>query len=93
MTNKKWRVGEFWSSADPHKEVLCLAQGEEIEEYELRDDFIRWMDDPALELTDPEIVAVWQWMPGGPDGWLKSFGYIQFAHALIEAIAARKVSP
>ncbi|OIJ42012.1 hypothetical protein [Massilia timonae] len=35
------------------------------------------------EMTDAQIVAVWQAMPGGPDGWLKQFGYLQFARALL----------
>ena len=37
------------------------------------------------EMTDEQIVAVWQAMPGGPDGWLKQFGYLQFARALLAA--------
>ncbi|WP_175777455.1 hypothetical protein [Burkholderia anthina] len=35
-------------------------------------------------LTDDEITAVWNSMPGGFDGFLKSWGYIQFARALLE---------
>jgi hypothetical protein len=35
------------------------------------------------EMTDEQIVKVWQDMPGGPDGWLKQFGYLQFARALL----------
>lgn len=33
-------------------------------------------------LTDAQIVEVWNQMPGGPDGWLKHFGFIQFARAI-----------
>jgi len=40
------------------------------------------------EMTDEQIVAVWQSMPGGPDGWLKQFGYLQFARALLAAAPA-----
>lgn len=41
---------------------------------------------PELEvLTDEQIKEVWRAMPGGPEGWLKSFGFIQFAHAIIDA--------
>lgn len=39
----------------------------------------------AVELSDAEIVSVWQEMPGGPDGWLKSFGFLQFARAILAA--------
>lgn len=34
-------------------------------------------------LSDEQIVAVWQSMPGGPEGWLKSFGFLQFARAIL----------
>ncbi|PFH12910.1 hypothetical protein [Burkholderia sp. JKS000303] len=34
-------------------------------------------------LTDEQITAVWNSMPGGFDGFLKSWGYIQFARALL----------
>lgn len=40
------------------------------------------------ELTDEQITEVWQSMPGGPHGWLKSFGFIQFARAAIAASKA-----
>lgn len=29
----KWRVGEFWSSADPDRKVLVIAEGKEIVSY------------------------------------------------------------
>lgn len=38
------------------------------------------------KLTDEEIQTIWQTMPGGPAGWLKSFGYLQFARAVEEWI-------
>ncbi len=39
-----WKVGEFWSSADPHKKVLCLTEKMgEAAEWEKRKDFIRWV--------------------------------------------------
>jgi len=44
---------------------------------------------PAIEappaLSDAQIVSIWQGMPGGPDGWLKQFGFMQFARAVIAA--------
>jgi hypothetical protein len=40
----QYRVGWFWSSANPSKQVRCLAEGAEIAEYEKRGDFIRWCD-------------------------------------------------
>lgn len=40
---------------------------------------------PATALPEPRIVEIWNSMPGGPDGWLKHFGFIQFAQAVIAA--------
>jgi len=40
------------------------------------------------EMTDAEIVSVWQGMPGGAEGWLKQFGYLQFARAVLAAAPA-----
>lgn len=40
----KWRVGEFWSSADPDRKVLVIAEGKEIVSYPKRVDFIRWLE-------------------------------------------------
>lgn len=37
-------------------------------------------------LTDADIDAIWQTMPGGPAGWFKSFGYQQFAREIEAAI-------
>jgi hypothetical protein len=37
-------------------------------------------------LTDEQIVKVWQEMPGGPNGWLKEFGFSQFARAIEAAV-------
>lgn len=41
----------------------------------------------GVGMTDEQIVEVWNSMPGGPDGWLKNFGFIQFARALLAAQA------
>jgi hypothetical protein len=38
---------------------------------------------PAAAISDDQIVAAWQAMPGGPEGWLKSFGFIQFARTVL----------
>lgn len=44
-------------------------------------------------LSEQEIVSTWQGMPGGPDGWLTNFGFLQFARAIeakaITAYAAK----
>ncbi|MBR8360139.1 hypothetical protein KDW10_22660 [Burkholderia vietnamiensis] len=41
--------------------------------------------DARVGLTDEQITEVWNSMPGGYDGFLKSWGYIQFARR-IEAL-------
>lgn len=38
------------------------------------------------ELSDTDIETIWRSMPGGPAGWLKSFGYLQFAREIETAI-------
>jgi hypothetical protein len=38
----------------------------------------------SAALTDDDITTIWQTMPGGPAGWLKSFGFLQFARAVEE---------
>lgn len=35
------------------------------------------------ELRDAEIVGVWESMPGGRGGFLKEWGYMQFARAIL----------
>lgn len=40
----EYRVGWFWSSSTPGKQVRCLAEGAEIAQYEKRTDFIAWCD-------------------------------------------------
>lgn len=40
----------------------------------------------AATVTDKQIVAVWQSMPGGPDGFLKQWGFIQFARAVLALV-------
>lgn len=42
------------------------------------------MQPVKAHLTQEQIVAVWQGMPGGPEGWLKEFGFVQFAQAIID---------
>lgn len=48
---------------------------------------------PKSLLSEQEIVSTWQGMPGGPDGWLTNFGFLQFARAIesaaIKAYAAK----
>jgi hypothetical protein len=39
-------------------------------------------------LTNEQITDIWNSMPGGCDGFLKSWGYIQFARALLAASEA-----
>lgn len=40
---------------------------------------------PMADLPDPRLVEIWQSMPGGPDGWLKHFGFLQFGQAVVKA--------
>lgn len=35
-----------------------------------------------MQITDAQIDEIFNAMPGGADGWLKSWGYRQFARAL-----------
>lgn len=42
----------------------------------------RW---PVCTEDDAWIVKVWESMPGGPVDWLKGFGYVQFARAVLAA--------
>ena len=44
----------------------------------------------AVRLTEDEITTIWQTMPGGPAGWLKSFGFLQFARAVEEEVIERQ---
>lgn len=46
--------------------------------------------DAQVALSDEQIIEVWQAMPGGPEGWLKSFGFLQFARAIL---ATRQRAP
>jgi len=41
------------------------------------------------ELSDEAIDEVWDAMPGGADGWLKQFGYFQFARAIARHVLVR----
>lgn len=45
------------------------------------------MNNPAL--TDEQIDAIFDQMPGGAQGFLKNWGYRQFAHNLLAAASAR----
>lgn len=40
-------------------------------------------------LDDADIETVWLTMPGGPAGWLKSFGYLDFAQAIEDLVLER----
>ena len=50
-----YRVGWFYSSSDPSTLVRCLAEGDEIAEYEKRSDFVKWCD--AEPGTTPNVSA------------------------------------
>lgn len=52
---ERFRVAEFWSSANPGKKVLWLSVGDEIEQHERRKDFIRWVSPAA---TVPPVLQV-----------------------------------
>lgn len=45
--------------------------------------------DVPAELTDEAIDGLWSAMPGGPDGWLKQFGYRQFARSIARHVLVR----
>lgn len=49
------------------------------------------MNNPAL--TEEQIDAVFDQMPGGAQGFLKSWGYRQFARSLLEAAATTVTQP
>ena len=60
-----WKLGEFWSSADPRKKVLMVATGaSEITEYGAHRDFIRWVTEgsPTKNTAAPQPVPddVWE---------------------------------
>lgn len=82
-TIQKWRV----AGSGPAHIIIGTAtvryREQDLVDYENR---CARVFSPELEvLTDEQIKEVWQAMPGGPEGWLKSFGFIQFAHAIIDA--------
>jgi hypothetical protein len=37
-------------------------------------------------MTNEEITAIWEAMPGGYAGFLKDWGYLQFARKLLETV-------
>jgi hypothetical protein len=39
----------------------------------------------TVRLTDDQIVSIWEGMPDGASGFRKSWGYLQFARALLAA--------
>lgn len=41
-------------------------------------------------MTDDEILTVWNNMPGGPEKWLKNFGFLNFARRVLEADATKQ---
>lgn len=63
-TPPAWRVAEFWSSSNPGKKVLVLAEDQEIIEWSKRSDFIRWMDDGLNYVALPTHKVVIFGKPG-----------------------------
>ena len=58
-----YRVAEFWSSANPGKKVRMLAEGDDIEQWAKRSDFIRWVDRAAIAMhrvaaAEPELFGM-----------------------------------
>lgn len=45
------------------------------------------MNEPIL--SEEEIAAIYESMEGGPEGWLKTFGYQQFAEKVEQKILER----
>jgi hypothetical protein len=41
----------------------------------------------SRNVTDEQIQAVWEAMPGGPDGFRKQWGFNQFARAVLACAA------
>jgi hypothetical protein len=46
-------------------------------------DEIRRDAERARTITDKQIQAAWESMPGGPDGFRKQWGFNQFARAVL----------
>ena len=57
----EWRVGEFWSSANPGQKTLMLSRAAQIERDGEHKDFIRWVATPSA-LAAQQAAA-----PGGLD--------------------------
>lgn len=59
-----WRVGVFWSSSTPNKQVRLLAEGQdEIEDMTKHRDFVRWeycSDLPQANQRDAKVINVLQ---------------------------------
>lgn len=67
-------------------EVMAESRREEIEEA------LRALA-CTTSLTDAQIDKVFELMPDGPQGFLKNWGYRQFAHELLEAAASQARAP
>lgn len=74
---------------DAHAEAM--ADGEAWISSRGTDGEVPPKDEEALTepLTDEDITVIWQTMPGGQAGWLKSFGFLQFARAVEEEVIGR----
>lgn len=98
------------ASAKPPHEIFLKAMGITWEELDYDGDawtaFVAGYDArpaPAASgaaLTDADIDTIWRSMPGGPAGWLRSFGYQQFARQVeaavldcVEPAAAKAAAP
>lgn len=74
-----------WLVTDKELEAfVALIQKESADRFELR------KDTPTLSPQDLKII--WESMPGGPQQWLKDFGYSQFGRAVEEVLAAKYAS-
>lgn len=51
------------------------------------------MSKHKISMSNDDISEVWHSMSGGPAGWLKEFGYLQFARAIEDWIHARHGLP
>ena len=53
----RWRVAEFWSSANPGRKVLMLAKDEsDLTSWADRSDFVRWVSPIAVQTEDGTYV-------------------------------------
>jgi hypothetical protein len=75
------KVGESW--IDSNVAEYSLVTNEKRIVYATR------AAAPRDALTEIQISEVWNAMPGGHGGWLKQWGYLQFARAILAASAPR----